>query len=230
MKRLALETATTATAVGLDDGTGTLLEEVVDTERRHTESLAPAAERLLAASGLAPSALEEVVVDVGPGLFTGLRVGIAFATGLALAAGVELRAVTSTDVLAHAAADCGAGGAIVAVVDARRGEVFAARYVRDETGLARRGEIELLAPSALRGRLAAEPATLVGDGAMRYRDVLDGADLVELAVPPPAVALRLAERARTSGEPALPPEDLHPLYLREADAVANFAVRTGRRP
>lgn len=225
MRALAIETATTATAVALDDGTGQVVAEVVDADRRHTESLAPAVARLLRARGLAAAELEAVVVDVGPGLYTGLRVGIAFAKGLALAVGVELRGVLSTDVLAAAAFELGASGEVVAVVDARRGEVFSARYAADG---GRVGEVTVAAPGALAAELRERPATVVGDGALRYRDVL-AQPMLDVVVPPPAAALRLGAAAAAAGVPATPPAELLPWYLREADAVANFAVRDAAR-
>ncbi len=225
MRALALETATVATAVGLDDGGGHLDEEVVDAQRLHTESLAPGAERLLAARGLVPAQLDVVVVDVGPGLYTGLRVGLAFAKGLALATGVEVRGVLSTDVLAAAAVERGATSEVVAVVDARRGEVFAAFYAPDGT---RRTEPTVLAPEALAAQLRVRSAILVGDGAQRYAQVLGG-EVLDVVVPPPSTALRLAARRATSGEPPTPLAELAPRYLREADAVANFAVRDAAR-
>lgn len=227
MRVLAVETATTATAVALDDGHGHLDEVVADESRHHTESLAPAAVGLLAARGLEPAELDEVVVDVGPGLFTGLRVGIAFAKGLSLAAGAQLRTVTAADVLAAAAAAQGVTGEVVAVVDARRGEVFAARYELDSAAPRRLDALRVLSPLALRAELDGRPATLVGDGARRYADVFGAETLADVVVPPPSVALGLAALQRAAGEPPVPPDELVPLYLREPDAVANFSVRGG---
>jgi tRNA threonylcarbamoyladenosine biosynthesis protein TsaB len=227
MRALAIETVTMATALGVADG-DRVVEEVVDVLRHHTEALAPAAARMLRAEGLAPRALDVVVVDVGPGLFTGLRVGIAFAKGLCLATGAELHGVTSTEVLAATAFERGVVGMVLAVVDARRGEVFAGRYARGAHGPVELDAPEVLAPAELAARFVTEEVTIVGDGAVRYAEILGrtAATLLdELVVPSPAAALGLVATRRASGAPAPDPATVRPSYLREADAVANFDTR-----
>ncbi|HQU26412.1 MAG TPA: tRNA (adenosine(37)-N6)-threonylcarbamoyltransferase complex dimerization subunit type 1 TsaB [Acidimicrobiales bacterium] len=213
---LAIETATPACALALEVD-GSVTEEVLDLERHHTEALVPGVARLLGAAGVAPGAIERVVVDRGPGLYTGLRVGIATALGLALATGADLVAVTSLEVLAAAAARAGARGELVALVDGRRGEVFAQRFSLEP--LAALDAPRVLRPEALAPELAARPALLGGDGALRYREAFAGSEAIDLAVPPPSAALELS-RGRDALEAVLP------LYLREADAVANFSTRT----
>ena len=230
MRAIAIETATMATAVGVLDG-DRVVEEVVDVQRRHTEALGPSASRMLFAAGLEASALDVVVVDVGPGLFTGLRVGIAFAKGLCLATRCELHGVTSTEVLAATAFREGVTGTVLAVVDARRGEVFAGRYAQGAYGPVELDAPEVLSPEVLAARLVAEDATIVGDGAARYAEVLGHRTarfLVELVVPSPAAALELVAARRLAGMPAPDPTGVRPSYLREADAVANFDVRGAR--
>lgn len=227
MRAIAVETATTATAVAVRDD-GRLLEEVVDVGRRHTEALAPAAARMLAAVGIEPGDLDLVVVDVGPGLFTGLRVGIAFAKGLCLATGAALHGVSSTEVLAAGAFEGGATGTVLAVVDARRGEVFAGRYARGAHAPVELGAPEVLAPEVLASRIGEGEVTLVGDGAARYAELFahgTATHLVGLVVPSPASALRLVAARMAAGAPMPEPGEVRPSYLREADAVANFDVR-----
>ncbi len=216
MIALAIETATPACALALEVD-GRVTEEILDLERHHTEVLVPGLARLLGAAGVAPGAIERIVVDRGPGLYTGLRVGIATALGLALATGADLVAVTSLEVLAAAAARAGARGELVVLVDGRRGEVFAQRFALEP--VAALDAPRVLPPAALAPELAARPARLCGDGARRYRDALVGAEVIDLAVPPPSAALELS-RGRD------PVAALTPLYLREADAVANFTTRT----
>jgi tRNA threonylcarbamoyladenosine biosynthesis protein TsaB len=225
----ALETATavTAIAVGEDDD---VVERVVDDARRHVEVLVPALGEALGARGWGVSTLDAVVVDVGPGLFTGLRVGVATARALALSAGVGLVATTSTDALAEAARDRGLRGDVAAVVDVRRGEVAWAAYRLSDDGAVAVSSPALARPDALAAGLSSHGPrpVAVGDGAWRYRDVLAAShvDVVDdLAVPSPGAALRLARRRLSSGEAALAHDALHPLYLREADATVNFAVR-----
>jgi tRNA threonylcarbamoyladenosine biosynthesis protein TsaB len=230
VRALSIETATAVTAIGLLDD-GDVLEELADTERRHTEALAPACARLLAARGVAPAQLDAVVVDVGPGLFTGLRVGIAFAKGLCVATGCGLYAVSSTETLACAAFEAGITGVVLAVVDARRGEVFAGCYDAGAVRPVPHGDVAVLGPAELAERLAKEGSavTAVGDGATRYRAELERAGVTvrdDVAVPLPSAALRLVARRAAAGEVALHHQEVHPTYLREADAVANFTVRT----
>jgi tRNA threonylcarbamoyladenosine biosynthesis protein TsaB len=231
VRLLAIETATAQTAVALGDDE-TMAEEVVAAPGRHTESLAPTIERLLAARGWTPRDLDGVVVDVGPGLFTGLRVGIATAKGLAVATGAALHAVSSTDVLAQAAFDAGIDGHVVCVVDARRREVFAAGYELDELGVREVAAVAVLDPATLAASLAVLDAdrgvVLVGDGATRHRDVLEGDGRVvrdDVAVPSARSAIRLTRFRLARGVAPLAHAEVHPWYLREADAVANFQVR-----
>lgn len=214
---LAIETATPACAVGLDAG-GVVADAVLDRDLHHTEFLAPGIAAMCATAGVAPGAIERVVVDRGPGLYTGLRVGIATALGLSIATGAELVAVTSLEVLALGALREGATGELVALVDGRRGEVFAQRF-RLERGVVALDDARVARPEALAIELAARPAALTGDGALRYRDHFAGAPLVELDVPPVRAALALGA-TRTAVATVIP------LYLREADAVAHFPTRS----
>ncbi len=229
MRLAAIETATavTALAVGEDDD---VVEVLADDRRRHTEALAPCLAELLAARGWAAADLDVVVVDVGPGLFTGLRVGVATAKGLSVATGVGLVAVSSTDVLAQAARDAGVNGTVAAVLDVRRGEVVAALHHCVPDGATELVGPVLSTPIELAGRLAAiaERVVAVGDGAMRYRDELGVASVSvrdDLVVPSPASAIRLARRRLAAGARPVGHGEVHPWYVREADAVANFSVR-----
>ena len=229
MNLVAIESATAATAVAVASG-DEVVERVADEPHRHAEVLLPTLVALLEATGLAIADLDAVVVDVGPGRFTGLRVGVATAKGLHVATGVGLVPVESTDVLAEAASEGASAREVVAVVDVLRGEVAWARY---RTGPGGADEVRgptLSSPEHLGAHLAAAGTrpVAVGDGAIRYRDVL--APVVagvrdDLAVPPPAAAIRLARRRLGSGERPLGHAAVRPRYGREADAVANFAVR-----
>jgi len=127
---LAVESATDTAAVSLADENGGLGSVVVARGRRHTETIAPAVEALCRLTGTALSDLDVLGVDVGPGLFTGLRVGVGTVKALSFALGVPVVAVTSLEILAHALAGSGvsAGRLLVPVVDARRGGVFSARF------------------------------------------------------------------------------------------------------
>ena len=219
---LALETATMAAAVAVLDDDEILAEVVASADRHHTESLLPAAAEVLGSLGISVSQIDRVVVDVGPGLFTGLRVGLATARSLSAARGIGLTGLTSLEILA---ADPSLAGAeqVTAVIDARRGEVFAQTFVLGGALPVPVGAPSVLTPEALADRVAGERAVLIGDGARRYAGVLAAASttIAEVSIPSPGVAGRLAVAHR-----ALPqdPVDVLPLYLRDPDAVANFSV------
>jgi tRNA threonylcarbamoyladenosine biosynthesis protein TsaB len=201
--------------------------------RRHVESLTPALTHLLGQVDLAPGDIELVAVDVGPGLFTGLRVGVSTAKGLAQALGIGIIGVSSLDVLIGAAARLGHRGLVLSAVDARRGEVFAA--LSDVT-TADGPAVEILAPAlfapdALAGALAdlgGPPVVAVGDGAQRYADVLGAVAGVTcvtgaLGAPPASTVLSLALELVARGVTPQPAAEVVPLYMREADATSNFA-------
>jgi tRNA threonylcarbamoyladenosine biosynthesis protein TsaB len=200
---LGIDTATPSTVVGLLDG-----ERLV--ERRDDP---PAGERPNHASRVLElvamvvedwSAVERIAVGVGPGGFTGLRIGIATARALAQARNLDVVPVSSLRALAD-----GAGGPAAAVIDARRGEVFAA--------LPPELEPVVLAPEALAGLVAG--VRCVGDGALRFREMLERAGA---SIPPDAEAIhRIAAgplcRLGEAGTP-VPLDALLPDYLREPDA------------
>ena len=218
---LALETATSACAVGLSGDFGVDVR-IVNTERRHGEHLMPAVATLLADHHLTARDVTRVVVDRGPGLFTGLRVGVASALAFAQASGAQLVSVTSLEMLAHSAFARGVRGDLVAVVDARRREVFAQAFslAAEVTALE---EAQVMEPSELVERWRGCRVRFSGDGAARYADLLEGVGAIEdETVPPLAAALELA---RGLG----PVRELTPLYLRDADAVANFTTRQAGR-
>ncbi len=158
---LAIESATDAAGVALADGSGVLAEIRVGRGRRHAETIAPGVETVCRLAGIALRDVDAVVVDVGPGLFTGLRVGIATAKGIAFGLGLPMVPVTSLDVLAAAVAAgrpaTGSGRTVVAVVDARRGEVFWARYRID------RDSIRPSAPGGDAGAVGGDAGVLGGD-------------------------------------------------------------------
>jgi tRNA threonylcarbamoyladenosine biosynthesis protein TsaB len=153
---VAIETATETVGVAVRTAAGVQAEFALAGRRRHVESLTPALTHLLEQVDLAPGDLDLVAVDLGPGLFTGLRVGVSTAKGLAQALGLGVVGLSSLDVLVAAAADLGHRGLVLSAVDARRGEVFATlRDVTTSDGPA--VEIvapALFAPDALAGAVA----------------------------------------------------------------------------
>ena len=222
MNVLAIETATAACAVGLATANGLELTRVMVGERHHNEVLVATIADLLGQAKLRPRDVERVVVDHGPGLFTGLRVGVA--TGIAFSKGVgaALVEVSSLELFAYGAWRDGARGEFVAVVDARRGELFVQHF--HLTGEVRAvGPAYVTTPEALleSWRVDQSPTIFAGDGLARYADVL--ADLVPtrstaLSVPPVLEALRLGVTREVVAT-------VTPLYLREPNAVVNFSTR-----
>jgi tRNA threonylcarbamoyladenosine biosynthesis protein TsaB len=169
---LCLDTSTATARIALVDGAGTVLAQAQATGDRHSVHVLPLVDQVLRAAGLAPGDLDAIACGAGPGSFTGLRVGLAMAKGLALATGKPLLLVSSLDALALdiAAAGSAAGPATTAVpcIDAGKGEV----YARLTPG----AEPWRLAPIALAERLTAHPdAVLAGNGAERHAAVFDGA-------------------------------------------------------
>jgi tRNA threonylcarbamoyladenosine biosynthesis protein TsaB len=176
--------------------------------RGHQERLAVMAEATMAEAGTGFSALDRIGVTLGPGSFTGLRVGLAFAKGLGLALDRPVAGVGVLEALALGADQ----GFVSAVIDARRDQVYVQAF---EGGRA------LMAPDVLPVDTAAArlaelwpggPATLVGPGAALFAAVLPQARLIERAAPDPAAVALLAARAH----PPFPPP--RPLYLRAPDA------------
>ncbi|MEO8690905.1 MAG: tRNA (adenosine(37)-N6)-threonylcarbamoyltransferase complex dimerization subunit type 1 TsaB [Solirubrobacteraceae bacterium] len=216
---LGLDTATTATVAGVLDRTGTVTEVRDDPEPGarpgHANRLLGAAEAALEQGGLGWGEVDRIAVGVGPGSFTGLRIGIATARALAQARALPLVGVSSLEALA-----LGAGGAelVLAVLDARRGEAFAAAWQRGAPVMA----AAALSPEALVERVGALHANplAVGDGAIRFRGPLEAAGAL---VPPDDDGAHLlrAEHLCRLGAAGTPihRDALLPDYLREPDAV-----------
>jgi len=208
---LALDTSTPAVTVAVADGTSVLAESTVADARRHGELLAPAIQRVLAAADAVATDLTGVAVGVGPGPFTGLRVGIVTARALGAALGCAVHGVCSHDALAYAT---GSRQPLLAVTDARRREVYWAGYADARTRVDGPG---VVTPAELAARFPGVPA--IGAGAQLYPDVFGaGTAGGDESVYPSAgaIARLVTERLAAGGEPLAPV----PLYLRRPDAVA----------
>lgn len=220
---LALDTATTAVTAAVVSG-GRVLAEVSHLDaRRHTELLAPAVADVLGRAGVRPGGLDGVVVGVGPGPFTGLRVGVMTATVLGHTAGVPVHGVCSLDALAAAAVGAaGTPASFLVATDARRKEVYWARYaVRD--GRAVRVEGPAVARAAdLPDEVRLLPA--VGRGPQLYPE-----SLVDLGGPRDVAAgvLGLVAEQALGGHGVELLEPL-PLYLRRPDAAVPGAAKPVR--
>jgi tRNA threonylcarbamoyladenosine biosynthesis protein TsaB len=208
---LGIDTATRATAVGLlGDGVALDLRDDGEDRPRHAEALLPLIERAVAEAG-GWERIERLCVGVGPGGFTGLRLGISTARALAQARGLPVVGVSSLEALARAVEH---DGPVAALIDARRGEVFAAVYEHGEPRMAPLA----IAPQALAPRLAG--ALAVGDGAVRFREELEraGARIPADGSPAHRVSALMVCRLGRAREPA-DRDALLPDYRREPDAV-----------
>ncbi len=214
MRVLAVETSTLAGGVALLDGERLRGEYVLDVAATHSERLLPAIERLLADAGYAPRDLTGLAVAVGPGSFTGLRIGLSTVKGLALALGVPVAAVPTLD--AMAAALPFAALPVCPVLDARKGEVYACRYRWDGTAMRREWDYLALSPAALAARLD-EPVILLGDGAPAIASPHARLAPPHRRLPSPA-AVGVLGQARLAAGDTVPAAELVPIYLRPSEA------------
>jgi tRNA threonylcarbamoyladenosine biosynthesis protein TsaB len=208
---LGIDTATAGTAAAVWGPDGPAIECRDDppagARPAHAQRLLPFVEEALAAAEASWDDVERIAVGVGPGGFTGLRLGIATARALAQARDVELVGVSSLEALA-AGAD--AAGTVLAVVDARRGEVFTAAYPGFGPAA--------LTPDALAGRIGAGWLA-VGDGAVRFREQLERAGAAIPADDSPLHRISALEVCRLGAEAEAADRDaLLPDYRREPDA------------
>jgi tRNA threonylcarbamoyladenosine biosynthesis protein TsaB len=182
----------------------------------HATGLLAEVERCADAAG-GWEAVDLVAVGLGPGSFTGLRVGIATAKGLRLSLGLAGRGVSTLDALGAGIGEAGGTGERLAVLDGYRGEVFVALYDADGTTL---WEHAVMRPEALAERLAqvSTPPSVGGSGAIRFRDELEGAGGIRIpddADPVHKVAARHICALAAAGKGS---DSLEPIYLRPPDA------------
>lgn len=209
MLLLAFDTATPAVTAALHDGRGVLAESTVIDARRHGELLVPAVERVMSAAGRPLSDVTGIVVGVGPGPYTGLRVGLVTAAAFGDALGVPVHGVCTLDGLGWAAGEAGLDGPFVVATDARRKEVYWARY--DGPGH-RATEPAVDRPADIGQAVGGLPA--VGAGAALYPEVFTD-HRPDPAHQSAGALAALAARRLAAGEPFAPPL---PLYLRRPDA------------
>jgi tRNA threonylcarbamoyladenosine biosynthesis protein TsaB len=201
---------------------------------RHSQELLPELERLLAESGSTWDDVESIAVGVGPGTFTGLRIGVATARALGQALGVDLRPVSSLEALAAAAADeFPEDRWLLSLIDARRGQVFAALYEQtpaNGSGLRPLWQPEVVDPDSLvtHIRQLDPPPVCFGDWAIKSRSDIEDAGG---NVPPSASGLHAVSglhlcRLAMNVE-AVSPADVYPAYLRLPDAEINRRLGLG---
>ncbi len=189
----------------------------------------PLVEEVLAAAAWSAADLDLIAVSIGPGSFTGLRVGLSVAKGLVVAAGCEVVGVPTLEALAQVAArrEGADGKTICPVLDARKGEVYAARFGAQAGSATRLDEDRAVAPAVFAGEVDAREAVLIGDGVEAYRELwsahLAGAELLPFAEyhPSGSVVAELGE-AVYAAEGGQPVAVLAPRYCRAPEAQVNL--------
>ncbi len=225
MRVLAIESATPGSSVAVVEDRATLAAASRIDRVGHASFLVPAIDFCFDQVGWSPSDLDAVVVDIGPGLYTGIRVGLATAQGLAAAFGIPIVPVTSVDAIALEART---GHRVIwAVVDVRRDEYAVARYRPVPGGVVKEGPTELLDAEGFRAILTSggEESLVVGDVASLPEGFFRGMRMVKTGKPRYPYAVTLAEigHSRIEKDDYPPPDDIRPLYMREPDVTINWA-------
>ena len=241
MRALALDTASTQTVLALADldevsGEATLLASCqVDAPRQANQVLLARAVLLLEEAGLVTGDVDAVAVGRGPGSFTGVRIGVATAKGIACGLGVALYGVSTLDSVAWRAWRAGVRGRLGVVADAMRKEVYPVRYELDDAGVTRLEPDTVAKPAQVAQAWAGEEddITLTGDGLLKYAEFFEGAPFAlapeELWLPDgqalvSAFAWAFATGKAGSGDAAA----LVPVYTRLSDAEENEQARLAK--
>jgi tRNA threonylcarbamoyladenosine biosynthesis protein TsaB len=233
---LAIDTSTRRVGAALGSQLGVVASIEVggatfDGPPRHAEQLAPATEHLVRVTELPLRQLSAIAVAIGPGMFTGLRVGVTTAKVMAQALRIPVIPIPSLDLVAYPLRHT-TGRIVIPALDARRDELYYARYRPVPGGLQRESEYELARPRDLIGDIDAGgvPVVVAGDGALRFRDQFETHDLCEVAghgfAAPSLSALVELASSRFEREDFATAADVVPMYLRRSDAE----IAHDRRP
>lgn len=235
MKILAVDTATGSLSVAIMDA-GSLCTEITrSTGETHARHLMTLVDTALNLSGMSVADLDAFAVTIGPGTFTGLRIGLSSVQGMATATSKPMAGISSLDALAAQAAPSsqGAGYLVCAMLDARRQEVYGGLFRTGGQAVVPVSEPRVGSPEALVDEIE-EPCFLVGSGALLYQNVLREklADRFTLA-PPNAHTIRgetIARLALATFENNTAPVNrvLQPLYLRKSDAEINLTKKAAK--
>lgn len=225
---LGIETSTPVSSVALGSEQGIIASMSLARGRGHAEFLTPAIKHITEQAGVSLSQLAGITVGLGPGLFTGMRVGIATAKSLAQALNLPVVGISSLDLLAFDVRYT--PRLIVAVIDARRGEIFTAFYRSAPGGIQRVSDYHVEKPERLVSEVSYHGGDVlyVGNGALVYRDVLtDGrAEIAAISRAfPSASALVELALPRFMREETDTLFNLEPMYLRKADVQIGWETR-----
>ena len=232
---LSIDTATDGVSVAIADGTRVLASSEMRSEKQHAEVLTPMIDFVRKQAAVSFGDVGAVAVDIGPGLFTGMRVGIASAKAIAQVLDVPIIGVTSLDILATAVGDT--DDVVACVIDARRGEVYWSMY-RHIDGKLRQvttPQASTVEECALQAIDRGQSTLFVGNGALRYRNEIE--QVVTGVLPrfefaddkvatPSAVVLAQIAHERALRQEWQEADTLVPEYLRLPDAEINWATRS----
>jgi tRNA threonylcarbamoyladenosine biosynthesis protein TsaB len=225
MNILAIETSTEACAIGLS-ANGRQYMRFELTPRRHTECVLPWCDELLLEGGIAKSELHAIAVGIGPGAFTGVRLGLSLAQGMALALGIPLIPLSTLSIIAQAQTH---DGPIAVLMDARMGECYVGFYQKTDGVVSAIAPEQLQKPEALALPIAGDWIG-VGSGFMAYQEQLPAPMFTAMqcidasALPQPEAMLQLAANQFKAGF-ARAPENIEPAYLRN-NVAQTIAERT----
>jgi len=232
---LAIDTATDSVSVAVGDGTSVLASSEVVSDRQHCEALAPMISFVCQQADVGFGELGAIAVDIGPGLFTGMRVGIASAKAIAFSLDLPIIGLCSLDVLATAAP--ATDFVVVSVIDARRHEVYWSmhRTIGDDLTQVLKpvvGPVSELITSVVE---RSQTALFVGNGALRYRaEIVESLGSSNLGIefaderfsrPVASTMVAMAHRLAVNEEWQTA-DQLTPMYLRQPDAQINWSMRS----
>jgi tRNA threonylcarbamoyladenosine biosynthesis protein TsaB len=224
VKLLAIETSTAQSGVVLAEGRSVVAEASSVNRTGHAAFLVPAIDFCFDQAGWLPHYLDAVVVDLGPGLYTGIRVGIATALGIGSALGVPVVGGSSLDALALDAAT--GHRHVYSVVDVRRGELAISTYQPVPGGMVRDAPAQLTTTDGLRAMLMSDPGNplVVGDLPAVGEKAISGLHRIKTGKPRYPTARALLELGLSQLEKDSYPDDsLSPIYLREPDVTLNWS-------
>lgn len=216
---LALDSATAACSVAVWSGGRIVARRFAPMATGHAQALVPLIEAAMAESGMGFPSLDHIAVTVGPGAFTGLRVGIAAAQGIALAAGKPIGGVTTLETVAHAADGRARAGAVLLVaIESKRREIFVQSFAADLSPLDAPAAV---LPEDLCAHVPPGALAVAGDAAPRAAEALRAggrqASVIDGAVHPDAAYVAAVAAARLAAGGAL--LSARPLYLRPPDVT-----------
>lgn len=223
MNIIALETSAKAVSAAITQSGRVLASGYQDTGLTHSRTLMPIVEHLFRNTGLTLQDMDAVAVSAGPGSFTGIRIGVSAAKGLAFAADKPAVGVSTLAAMARNVAFC--DGVVVCAMDARRNQIYNALFLAQDGQLTRLTEDRAVALADLAEELRdnPRPKTVVGDGAQLCAEALDGAGIACRLAPPHlimqnamSVALEAEHLAAEGG--LVSAQALSPVYLRPPQA------------